>query len=108
MTATIYGRGGEASYFLLYTPMQRLLFLCTANRLRSPTAEQVFSQYPTVEAISAGLANDAVETLTPEHFEGVDIIFVMEKAHRNKLGRKLINIAAMAAIFMSLRPKQAF
>jgi predicted protein tyrosine phosphatase len=68
--------------------MQRLLFLCTANRLRSPTAEQVFSQYPDIEAISAGLANDAVETLTPEHFEGVDTIFVMEKAHRNKLSKR--------------------
>lgn len=68
--------------------MQRILFLCTANRLRSPTAEQVFSTYPNIEATSAGLAHDAVETLTPGHFEGVDIIFVMEKAHRNKLSKR--------------------
>lgn len=68
--------------------MQRLLFLCTANRLRSPTAEQVFSQYPNIEATSAGLAHDAVDPLTPEHFEGVDTIFVMEKAHRNKLSKR--------------------
>lgn len=68
--------------------MQRLLFLCTANRLRSPTAEQVFAEYPGVETMSAGLAHDAVETLTPEHLEGVDIVFVMEKAHRNKLSQR--------------------
>ncbi len=67
--------------------MQRLLFICSANRLRSPTAEQVFSQYPDVEATSAGLSHDAVDPLTPEHLEDIDLIFVMEKAHRNKLSR---------------------
>jgi len=68
--------------------MRRILFLCTANKLRSPTAEQVFSQYPNLEVASAGLGNDAVEQLTAEHLEGVDTIFVMEKAHRNKLSKK--------------------
>lgn len=68
--------------------MQRVLFLCTANRLRSPTAEQVFATWPNLEVASAGLAHDAVETVTPEHFEGVDTIFVMEKAHRNKLSKR--------------------
>jgi predicted protein tyrosine phosphatase len=67
--------------------MQRVLFLCSANRLRSPTAEQVFSQYPDLEVASAGLSHDAVEPLTPEHLEGVDTIFVMEKAQRTKLSR---------------------
>ncbi len=68
--------------------MQTLLFICSANRLRSPTAEQVFSQYPNVEARSAGLNQDAVDPLAPEHFDGVDIVFVMEKAHRNKLSKR--------------------
>ena len=68
--------------------MQTLLFICSANRLRSPTAEQVFSQYPSIEARSAGLNQDAVDTLTPEHLDGADIVFVMEKAHRSKLSRQ--------------------
>lgn len=68
--------------------LQRLLFICSANRLRSPTAEQVFSEYPQVEAYSAGLSHDAVDPLTAEHLEGIDIVFVMEKAHRNKLSKK--------------------
>jgi predicted protein tyrosine phosphatase len=67
--------------------MQRVLFICSANRLRSPTAEQVFSQYPDLEVASAGLSNDAAERLTPEHLEGVDTIFVMEKVHRAKLSQ---------------------
>lgn len=67
--------------------MQRILFICSANRLRSPTAEQVFADYPDLEVASAGLSHDAVEPLTPEHLEGVDTIFVMEKAHRARLSR---------------------
>jgi predicted protein tyrosine phosphatase len=67
--------------------MQRLLFICSANRLRSPTAEQVFGEYPDVETRSAGLNHDAVDPLTAEHLEDIDIVFVMEKTHRNKLSK---------------------
>ena len=67
--------------------MQRILFVCSANRLRSPTAEQVFSRYPDLEVASAGLSHDADERLTPEHLDGVDTIFVMEKVHKAKLSR---------------------
>ena len=68
--------------------MKRILFLCSRNRLRSPTAERVFADHPCVETSSAGLAPDAEDILTPEHLEGVDIIFVMEKTHRAKLNRQ--------------------
>jgi predicted protein tyrosine phosphatase len=68
--------------------VQRLLFVCSRNRLRSPTAEQVFANYPGVETASAGLAPDAEDVLTADHFEGVDIVFVMEPAHRARLNRQ--------------------
>jgi len=68
--------------------MQRLLFICSANKLRSPTAEQVFSEYPDIEATSAGLNHDAADPLTAEHLEDIDIVFVMERTHRNKLSKK--------------------
>jgi len=66
----------------------RVLFLCSANRLRSPTAEQVFSTWDDVETDSAGLSNDATVPLSSEQVEWADVIFVMEKAHRNKLARR--------------------
>ena len=65
--------------------MKRILFLCSRNRLRSPTAKQVFADHPGIETSSAGLAPDAEDILTPEHLENIDIIFVMEKTHRAKL-----------------------
>jgi predicted protein tyrosine phosphatase len=67
---------------------RNLLFVCSQNKLRSPTAEQVFSQYPGVEAMSAGTNNDAVTPLDGELVEWADFIFVMEKAHLNKLRGK--------------------
>ena len=65
--------------------MKRLLFVCSQNKLRSPTAEEVFSSWPNVEVASAGLNNDAEVPLTAELVEWADIIFVMERAHRSKL-----------------------
>ena len=68
--------------------MKHVLFICSRNRLRSPTAEQVFANWPNIEVGSAGLAPDAEEPLTGEMVEEADIIFVMEKQHRAKLARR--------------------
>ncbi len=68
--------------------MTNVLFICSQNRLRSPTAEQVFSSRPNIECSSAGLNHDAENPVTPELVEWAEIIFVMEKAHRNKLTSK--------------------
>ncbi|WP_395703125.1 low molecular weight protein tyrosine phosphatase family protein [Aquabacterium sp.] len=68
--------------------MKRLLFVCSQNRLRSPTAEQVFSQVQGVECTSAGTNNDAENPLTADLIEWADLIFVMEKMHRNKVTAK--------------------
>lgn len=68
--------------------MKRVLFICSQNRLRSPTAEQVFSTWPGVEVASAGLNDDAETPVSSELLEWAQIIFVMEKAHRNRLSKK--------------------
>lgn len=68
--------------------MTRLLFVCSQNRLRSPTAEQIFAAFPNIEAASAGTNHDADVPVTAELIEWADIIFVMEKAHRNKLSKR--------------------
>ena len=71
--------------------MKKALFLCSRNRRRSPTAEQIFSMWPNVETDSAGLAPDAEVPLSVEQIEWADIIFVMEKAHRSRLARRFRN-----------------
>lgn len=74
--------------------MKRALFICGQNKLRSPTAEQVFSAWPNVETDSAGLGNEAAVLLSAEQVDWATIIFVMEKIHRRKLNdrfRKHLN-----------------
>jgi predicted protein tyrosine phosphatase len=71
--------------------MKKILFVCSQNRLRSPTAEQVFSKRADLEVDSAGTNNDADNPLTPELVEWADIIVVMEKAHRAKVRRRFRN-----------------
>lgn len=68
--------------------MANLLFVCSENRLRSPTAEAVFSDYPGINAISAGTNSDAETTVTGDLIEWADIVFVMEKTHKNKMSIK--------------------
>ena len=68
--------------------MIRALFICTQNRLRSPTAEQIFSTWSNVETDSAGLGHDANVPLSGEQITWATVIFVMEKTHRNKLSKK--------------------
>ncbi len=65
----------------------KLLFLCSQNKLRSPTAEVIFSEYEGLEVESAGLNKGAENLLSAETIEWADIIFVMEKSHRNKLSK---------------------
>lgn len=68
--------------------MRRLLFVCSRNRLRSPTAEQAFAGWPGVETASAGLDHDAEVPLTPELLAWADAVYVMEPAHRTRLSRR--------------------
>jgi predicted protein tyrosine phosphatase len=68
--------------------MQRLLFVCSQNRFRSPTAEAIFKDIPEVEATSAGVNHDAVTPLSGDLIQWADIVFVMEKTHRNKVQKR--------------------
>jgi predicted protein tyrosine phosphatase len=65
--------------------MINALFICSRNRLRSPTAEQVFASWPGVETDSAGLAPDADFGLDAEQIAWADYIFVMEAVHQRRL-----------------------
>ena len=66
----------------------RALFICSRNRLRSPTAEAIFSDWPDIETDSAGLASDATTIISIDHITWAEVIFVMERAHKAKLSKK--------------------
>jgi predicted protein tyrosine phosphatase len=66
----------------------KLLFVCSQNRLRSPTAEAVFSAYRGVEARSAGTNHDAETPISADLIEWADLVLVMEKSHKNRITKK--------------------
>ncbi|MFB3813961.1 MAG: phosphotyrosine protein phosphatase [Terriglobales bacterium] len=75
----------------------RLLFICTGNRDRSPTAEDLCRNLDGYEAKSAGTSSFATQTITQELIDWADKIFVMCEAEdrhltflksRFKLGNK--------------------
>jgi predicted protein tyrosine phosphatase len=72
--------------------MKKVLFLCSKNRLRSPTAEAIFSHVEGWEVYSAGISNDAEVHVSVEDIQWADYIFVMEKAHKKKLSSKFARV----------------
>jgi predicted protein tyrosine phosphatase len=68
--------------------MRRVLFVCSRARLRSPTAERVYADWPGIETSSGGLSPDADCPLTAEDVAAADLIFVMEGVHRSKLSQR--------------------
>lgn len=88
--------------------MKNILFVCSQNKLRSPTAEQIFSTWPGVEALSAGTNHDAEEALTGELVEWADIIFVMERAHRDKLSKRFKKHLKARVICLNIPDDYAF
>jgi predicted protein tyrosine phosphatase len=67
---------------------KRILFLCSQNKLRSPTAEAIFADHPKINVDSAGLNHDAEVPLSEEQVKWADLIIVMEKTHRRRLNQK--------------------
>ena len=68
--------------------MKHILFVCSQNRLRSPTAEQIFALRDDIEVDSAGTNVAAENPLTAELIAWADMIVVMEKMHRAKIQRR--------------------
>lgn len=92
--------------------MPKILFVCSENRLRSPTAEAIFSQYEGVDAISAGTNPHATTPVSAELIEWADVILVMEDVHKIALRRrfateldgKKVGVLGLADIYDYMEP----
>lgn len=62
-----------------------LLFVCSKNQWRSPTAEAIWRKDPRVNARSAGTSAKAKRTASERDILWADVIFVMEKRHQTRL-----------------------
>jgi protein-tyrosine phosphatase len=62
-----------------------LLFICSRNQWRSPTAETIFKNKSGIQVKSAGTENSARIRVSEKMAQWADKIFVMEKKHKTRL-----------------------
>ena len=73
--------------------MKNFLFVCSANKQRSKTADDYFSEkYPSLQFDSAGTnlkicQKEGTNPMTEELAEWADVIFVMEKRHKDLINK---------------------
>jgi predicted protein tyrosine phosphatase len=67
---------------------QKLLFVCSQNKRRSLTAEKMFDNNPDFAVKSAGTENNSRVKITAGMIGWADMIFVMERKHRDRLKQK--------------------
>ncbi len=65
--------------------MKNLLFICSRNRWRSLTAESIYKNNSKFKVKSAGTEKSARIKVNAKHIVWADLIFVMEKHHKEKL-----------------------
>ncbi len=63
----------------------RLLFVCSRNQWRSPTAEAIWRKDPRVEVRSAGTSPRARRRVSAADLRWADLILVMEDKHEDRL-----------------------
>lgn len=62
-----------------------ILFVCSRNKWRSVTAEAIYQNHPYHQIRSAGTANSARIKINSKMIIWADLIFVMEKRHKQIL-----------------------
>jgi predicted protein tyrosine phosphatase len=69
------------------THRKKVLFVCAQNKIRSLTAEKMFAGSQLYDVKSRGVAKDARIKLTESDIRWADVIFVMEKNHKNRMAK---------------------
>ncbi|WP_133470009.1 low molecular weight protein tyrosine phosphatase family protein [Paraglaciecola marina] len=65
--------------------MKNILFICSRNQWRSPTAEKVWKNRPELNVRSAGTSPRAKRSVSVKDIQWADVIFVMEEKHKSRL-----------------------
>ncbi|MBL7650290.1 MAG: hypothetical protein JNK74_29400, partial [Candidatus Hydrogenedentes bacterium] len=69
-------------------PRLKLLFVCSRNRKRSLTAEEIYRGSARYDVRSAGTQPEARVRLTAGLIGWADVIFFMEKSHLNRAAER--------------------
>lgn len=70
--------------------MANILFVCSKNQWRSPTAEGLFKNNQKHTARSAGTSSKARIKVNQKLIDWADVIFVMERKHKDLLKKSYV------------------
>lgn len=62
-----------------------VLFVCSMNKWRSPTAEKIYSKKPLLNTRSAGISSKTRHHVSHNDIKWADVVFVMEEKHKQRL-----------------------
>jgi predicted protein tyrosine phosphatase len=62
-----------------------VLFICSRNQWRSPTAEQIWRKHPALSVRSGGTSPNARHPVSANDVSWAQVIFVMEEKHKSRL-----------------------
>ena len=83
-----------------------ILFICSRNQWRSPTAEKVWLKHPAISVRSAGTSPRARKTVSAKDIQWADIIFAMEHKHKDRLKEKFTHLLGQKPIYVLDIPDQ--
>lgn len=83
---------------MIPTEKQNVLFICSRNQWRSPTAEQVFRRHPLLSVRSAGTSPNARRKVSVDDIRWATVILVMEEKHKSRLKAEFSRVIEARAI----------
>lgn len=87
--------------------MANLLFICSKNQWRSPTAELLFKNHRIHTASSAGTSDKARIRVNQKMIDRADVIFVMERKHKQLLSQRF-DISGKQLIVLDIEDNYQF
>ena len=87
--------------------MSNLLFICSKNQWRSPTAELLFKDHPVHEARSAGTSDKARIRISQKLIDWADVIFFMERRHKEMVAERF-SLTAQKLIMLDIEDDYQF
>ena len=77
---------------------KNILFVCSRNQWRSPTAEKVWRHHPQLQTRSVGTSSKARRTISVSDVHWADLIFVMEFKHKAQLKKRFREVLQLKTI----------
>ncbi|MFL9924471.1 hypothetical protein PQR62_09350 [Herbaspirillum lusitanum] len=77
-----------------------VLFVCSKNQWRSPTAETIWRSHPKLNVRSGGTSPNARHHVSENDIRWADVILVMEEKHRSRLKAEYTRVLDFKLIYV--------